>query len=217
MGDLLLIRHGETEWSRTGRHTGNTDVALTRCGLAQAQAVGGALAAYRPVLVLVSPLQRAVQTAVQAGLPDLRITADLREWDYGGYEGVTTAEIQRRRPGWDLWNDGTVPGDAEHPGESLTQVAARCDRVLARIAPFLGGAGAQETGDVVLVSHGHLLRVLTARYLGLAPCRGALFTLDNAAVCRLGTEHGRPAVRGWNLPTRAVATQAPPSPTASAA
>ncbi|MFF7635167.1 histidine phosphatase family protein [Kitasatospora sp. NPDC008050] len=211
MGDLLLIRHGETEWSRAGRHTGTTDVALTHCGRAQAQALGGALAAYRPALVLVSPLQRAVQTAVQAGLSDLRSTSDLREWDYGGYEGVSTAEIHRRRPGWDLWQDGVVPGGHEHPGESLAQVAERCDRVLARIAPFLGDAGPPDSGDVVLVSHGHLLRVLTARYLGLAADHGAHFALDNAAVCRLGTEHDRPVIRGWNLPTRAVAQQAPPA------
>ncbi|MEV7602627.1 histidine phosphatase family protein [Kitasatospora sp. NPDC089797] len=204
MGDLLLIRHGETEWSRQGRHTGSTDLPLTRYGEAQAHALAGALTVLEPARVLVSPLRRAVRTAQLAGFSDLRIEPDLREWDYGGYEGVTTADIRRARPGWDLWTEGVLPGDHRHPGESPAEVAARCDRVLAGIAPLLDGGTAEAGGAVVLVSHGHLLRVLTARYLGLPAADGALFTMATAALCRLGADRGRRVVLGWNLPTRPV-------------
>ncbi|MFD7237081.1 histidine phosphatase family protein [Streptomyces syringium] len=198
MSELLLVRHGETEWSRTGRHTGLTDLPLTEVGEGQATALRPLLAERTVSLVLASPLGRAVRTAELAGLTDIQTDPDLREWDYGGYEGVTTPEIQRTRPDWYLWDDGVIPGPAEHPGETLEEVGARADRVLARIAPRLGSA---DGGDVVLVAHGHFLRVLTARRLGLPPAAGALFRLDTATVSRIGTEHGRPALVAWNTPS----------------
>ncbi|MCF3106069.1 histidine phosphatase family protein [Streptomyces roseoverticillatus] len=195
MSELLLIRHGETEWSRDGRHTGFTDVALTDRGERQAEALRPLLAGTTPAKVLVSPMKRALRTAELAGLEHTETDPDLHEWDYGGYEGVTTAEIHRTRPGWYLWDDGVVPGPPEHPGETPAQVGARADRVLARVVPLLEAGG----GDVVLVAHGHFLRVLTARRLGLPPAAGALFRLDTATVSRIGTEHGRPALVAWNV------------------
>lgn len=198
MSELLLVRHGETEWSRSGRHTGLTDLPLTEVGEGQATALRPLLAERTVSLVLASPLGRAVRTAELAGLTDVQTDPDLREWDYGGYEGVTTPEIQRTRPDWYLWDDGVIPGPPEHPGETLEEVGARADRVLARIASRLGPA---DGGDVVLVAHGHFLRVLTARRLGLPPAAGALFRLDTATVSRIGTEHGRPALVAWNTPS----------------
>ncbi|MBF6048153.1 histidine phosphatase family protein [Streptomyces sp. NRRL B-1677] len=195
MSELLLIRHGETEWSRDGRHTGFTDVALTGRGERQAEALRPLLAGSTPGKVLVSPMKRALRTAELAGLEGAETDPDLHEWDYGGYEGVTTEEIHRTRPGWYLWDDGVVPGPPEHPGETPAQVGARADRVLARVVPLLEAGG----GDVVLVAHGHFLRVLTARRLGLPPAAGALFRLDTATVSRIGTEHGRPALVAWNV------------------
>jgi broad specificity phosphatase PhoE len=196
VGDLVLVRHGETEWSRSGRHTSYTDLALTPRGEQQAKAVGVLLRRHTIALVLTSPRRRAVRTAELAGLPDAEPDTDLQEWDYGGYEGVTTAEIQRDRPDWSLWTDGVIPGPADHPGESPEQVGARADRVLARIEPVLADPHA---GEVVLVAHGHMLRVLTARRLGLEPSAGALFLLDTGTICRLGTEHGRPGIVTWNI------------------
>lgn len=198
MGELILLRHGETEWSRAGRHTGRTDVPLTPKG-----SVGGA--ALEPMLsrraddgrlvaVFASPAQRAQRTAVLAGLKVTKTDPDLWEWDYGGYEGVTTAEIQRTRPGWSLWRDGVIPGDAEHPGETVEEVGERVDRVLKRAAPLL------RDGDVALVAHGHVLRVLTARWLGLRPTGGRLFRLDTGTVSALGTEHDEPVILSWNVP-----------------
>ncbi|CAM5553597.1 histidine phosphatase family protein [Streptomyces abikoensis] len=195
MSELLLVRHGETEWSRDGRHTGCTDVGLTARGERQAEALRPLLAGITPRKVLVSPLKRALRTAELAGLEDTETDPDLHEWDYGGYEGITTEEIHRTRPGWSLWDDGVAPGPPEHPGETPAQVGARADRVLARVVPLLEAGG----GDVVLVAHGHFLRVLTARRLGLPPAAGALFRLDTATVSRIGTEHGRPALVAWNL------------------
>ncbi|RLV08599.1 histidine phosphatase family protein [Streptomyces griseocarneus] len=196
MSELLLVRHGETEWSRDGRHTGLTDIPLTERGEQQAEALRPLLAGRRIALTLASPLKRALRTAELAGL-DPEPEPDLLEWDYGGYEGITTAEIHRTRPDWYLWDDGVIPGPAAHPGESIAQVGARADRVLARVAPLLREDG----GDVALVAHGHFLRVLTARRLGLPPAAGALFRLDTATVSRIGTEHGRPALAAWNLPS----------------
>ncbi|MFF7649305.1 histidine phosphatase family protein [Streptomyces sp. NPDC007983] len=195
MAELVLIRHGETEWSRTGKHTSWTDLPLTARGEEQARALRPLLAGRKIGLTLVSPLGRAVDTARLAGLTDVDIDADLHEWDYGGYEGITTAEIHETRPGWELWTDGVASGGADHPGESPEEVGARVDRVLARIEPELRADG----GDVVLVAHGHVLRVLTARRLGLPPSAGALFRLETATVSRLGTEHGRPALMAWNV------------------
>lgn len=143
----------------------------------------------------VSPLQRARETSELIGLHDVQIDVDLHEWDYGGYEGVTTVEIQRERPGWFLFTDGVAPGPPEHPGESPEQVGERADRVLAKVDAAL----ANTEGCVVLVAHGHFLRVLTARRLGLPPSGGALFQLATGALCRLGTEHGRPVIAGWNV------------------
>ncbi|WP_063737064.1 histidine phosphatase family protein [Streptomyces sp. RTd22] len=200
MAELVLIRHGETEWSRTGKHTSWTDLPLTARGEEQARALRPLLAGRKIGLTLVSPLGRAVETARLAGLTDVRTEADLREWDYGGYEGVTTAEIHETRPGWELWTDGVAPGDVAHPGESPEQIGARVDRVLARIEPELRD---EDGGDVVLVAHGHVLRVLTARRLGLPPAAGALFRLETATVSRLGTEHGRPALLAWNVGSEA--------------
>nr|BCD33681.1 histidine phosphatase superfamily [Streptomyces violaceusniger] len=202
MGELVLIRHGETEWSRSGKHTSWTEQPLTARGEEQARALRPLLAERKIGLVLVSPLGRAAHTARLAGLDGARTEPELHEWDYGGYEGITTAEIHRTRPDWNLWTDGVAPGDTEHPGESPEQIGARVDRVLARVAPELdAGATApgDSGGDVVLVAHGHVLRVLTARRLGLPPAAGALFRLDTATISRLGTEHGRPAVVAWNV------------------
>ncbi|MET7903761.1 histidine phosphatase family protein [Streptomyces sp. NPDC005336] len=200
MGELVLIRHGETEWSRSGRHTSWSEQPLTARGEEQARALRPLLAARKIGLALVSPLGRAVHTARLAGLDDVRIEPDLHEWDYGGDEGITTAEIHRTRRDWNLWTDGVAPGDAAHPGETPEQVGVRVDRVLARIAPELETDGT----DVVLVAHAHVLRVLTARRLGLPPSAGALFRLDTATVSRLGTEHGRPAVVAWNVGSEAI-------------
>ena len=198
MGELILLRHGETEWSRTGRHTGRTDVPLTPQGVADAEAlapmVRQRVAGDRLVAVFASPAQRAQRTAELAGLTVTRTDPDLWEWDYGGYEGITTAVIHRDRPGWSLWRDGVIPGDAGHPGETVDEVGERVDRVLKRAAPLL------EEGDVALVAHGHVLRVLTARWLGLPPADGRLFRLDTGTVSTLGTEHDDPVIVSWNVP-----------------
>jgi len=194
MGQLILLRHGETEWSRDLRHTGRTDVPLTAAGEAAAAALAPALAAWKVCATFTSPARRAVLTAALAGLGNATIDPDLQEWDYGGYEGRTTAEIRAERPGWYLWRDGVIPGDADHPGETIDQVAARADAVLARVTPLLAD------GDVALVSHGHLLRVLTARWLRLEPAAGRLFRLDTGTLSTLGTEHGEPVISSWNVP-----------------
>ncbi|MFJ7150475.1 histidine phosphatase family protein [Streptomyces sp. NPDC100445] len=195
MGDLLLVRHGETEWSRNGRHTGSTDVPLTDHGRDEARRLVPLIRAERVAAAFVSPLGRARETARLIGVPDALVDGDLREWDYGGYEGVTTAEIQRDRPDWFLFTDGVAPGPPDHPGESAEQVGERADRVLARADAALAGT----EGAVLLIAHSHFLRVLTARRLGLPAHRGALFRLATGTLCRLGTEHGRPVVQEWNL------------------
>ncbi|MFC9281993.1 histidine phosphatase family protein [Streptomyces collinus] len=194
MGDLLLVRHGETEWSRSGQHTSWTDLPLTTLGEEQAKSLAPLLTGRTYALVLTSPLGRAVRTAELAGLTGALPEPELHEWDYGGYEGVTTVDIHRDRPGWDLWTDGVPPGPEGHPGESPAQVGARADRVLARVDAAL----AADAGDVVLVAHGHVLRVLTARRLGLAPAEGRLFQLATGTVGRLSTEHGHPVIAEWN-------------------
>jgi broad specificity phosphatase PhoE len=194
MGELILLRHGETEWSRDLRHTGRTDVPLTPAGEVAAASLAPALAARKVRATFTSPAERAELTAALAGLTGATTDPDLQEWDYGGYEGMTTAEIRAERPGWYLWRDGVIPGDADHPGETIDQVAARADAVLARVTPLLAG------GDVALVSHGHLLRVLTARWLRLEPAAGRLFRLDTGTLSTLGAEHDEPVISSWNVP-----------------
>ncbi|MEU2437925.1 histidine phosphatase family protein [Streptomyces rubradiris] len=193
MGDLLLVRHGETEWSRSGQHTSWTDLPLTGQGEEQAKSLAPLLTGRTYARALSSPLSRALRTAELAGIPGIEPDPDLREWDYGGYEGITTVEIHRTRPDWDLWTDGVPPGPEGHPGESPAEVGARADRVLARVAPALA------EGDVVLVAHAHFLRVLTARRLGLPPADGRLFRLATGTVSRLSTEHGHPVIAEWNV------------------
>jgi broad specificity phosphatase PhoE len=198
MGELLLIRHGETEWSRAGRHTGRTDVPLTAAGVAAAEALRVVVSRLPITAAFTSPATRAERTAELAGLRDMTADPDLQEWDYGGYEGQTTAQIRAQRPDWYLWRDGVTAGDAEHPGETVQQVGARADRVLRRVRPLL------ETGDVALVAHGHLLRVLTARWLGLAPDAGRFFRLDTGTLSTLGDEHGQPVITSWNVPPAGI-------------
>jgi probable phosphoglycerate mutase len=194
MGDLILLRHGETEWSKAGRHTGRTDVPLTPAGEAAAAALAPLVARHDIVAAFSSPAQRAARTAELAGLTDVKQDPDLWEWDYGGYEGLTTPQIQEQRPGWYLWRDGVIPGDAAHPGETVQQVGERADRVLARAEPLLAG------GDVALVAHGHMLRVLTARWLRLEPSDGKLFRLDTGTISTLDHEHDEHVMLSWNVP-----------------
>ncbi len=195
MGELILLRHGETEWSLSGKHTGRTDIPLTAHGEAAAKALESLLSRRDIVAVFTSPARRAVTTAAFAGLSNAQPDPDLWEWDYGGYEGLTTSQIQETRPGWYLWRDGVIPGDAAHPGETIEQVAQRTERVLARATPLLA------SGNVALVAHGHVLRVLTACYLRLPAADGRLFRLDTGTVSTLGTEHAEPVITSWNVPT----------------
>jgi broad specificity phosphatase PhoE len=194
MGELILLRHGETKWSKEGKHTGRTDVPLTPAGEQAAAALAPLLARRNIAAVSASPAQRAVRTAELAGLTGIKHDLDLWEWDYGGYEERTSAAIRAERPGWYLWRDGVIPGDADHPGETVAQVGARADAVLSRVRPLLA------EGDVALVSHGHLLRVLTARWLGLDPAFGRLFRLDTGTLSTLGAEHSEPVISSWNVP-----------------
>jgi broad specificity phosphatase PhoE len=200
MGELIVLRHGETEWSRSGQHTGRTDIPLTSRGEQAAAALAPALARHQVAAVFVSPASRAIRTAELAGLigPDapwpVKIDPDLQEWDYGGYEGMTTPQIQEQRPGWNLWRDGVIGGDAAHPGETVTHVGERVDAVLARCVPLL------DDGDVALVAHGHSLRILTARWLELDADCGRLFHLDTGTISTLGTERDMPVIATWNVP-----------------
>lgn len=190
-GRIFLVRHGETEWSRIGRHTGRTDVPLEPEGRAQAEAVGRLLGGRGFALVLASPLERAAETCRLAGYGDrAEPCPDLVEWDYGSYEGRTSAEVRAERPGWTLWTDG-VPG-----GETAADVGRRADRVVARARD----AG----GDTLCVAHGHVLRVLAARWTGLPPVGGRLLALDAGSVSVLGWERETPVVECWN--------QRPPPP-----
>ncbi|WP_074309919.1 histidine phosphatase family protein [Micromonospora cremea] len=193
MGELLLIRHGETTWSATRRHTSYTDLELTPDGERQARTLAAFLAGRRFVTVLASPRSRALRTAQLAGLTVDTVDEDLSEWNYGEYEGRTTADIHEDQPHWNIWTDGS-PG-----GESPAQVGARLDRVLTRVAPLL------DRGTVALVGHAHSLRVLGARWIGLPPSAGGLLRLDTATVSVLGHEHGRQVILRWNQP-------APPAP-----
>jgi probable phosphoglycerate mutase len=192
MGEIIVVRHGQTEWSRSGQHTSVTDLPLLPEGEEQARRLRTTLGGRTFAAVWVSPRQRAHRTAELAGLTPTGVDDDLVEVDYGGYEGRTTAEISAELGReWSVWRDGTVPGDT--PGETMAAVGLRVDRVLERARPRLAD------GDVVLVAHGHVLRVLTARWLGLAPEHGALFALPAGSVGVLGHEHARPVLSAWGL------------------
>lgn len=182
--EVVLVRHGETDWSRTLRHTGRTDIPLTETGRRQGKLVGEALRGRRFALVLTSPLRRARDTAVLAGFGDAQPRDDLMEWDYGDYEGMLTADIRKEIPNWTIWRYGAPSG------ETPEQVGVRADRVLDEIR----SAG----GDVLLFAHGHLLRALAARWLGLAPTEGCLFALDPATLSVLGHEREASVIRTWN-------------------
>lgn len=187
--EIWIARHGETEWSRSGRHTGRTDVPLTEAGRREAEALGRALGGRGFDLVLSSPLSRALETCRFAGYGDVaRTTGDLLEWDYGAVEGRTSAEVRREHPGWTIWNGGASLG------ETIEAVAARADRVI--------DEAVAAAGDVLLFAHGHVLRVLTARWLGLEPRCGRLFALGTATLSVLGEEAGTRVIRSWNVPTR---------------
>ena len=181
---LWLVRHGETEWSKAGRHTSTTDLPLTREGERIATELKARLADHQFDLVLTSPRQRARRTAELAGFDDVKVDDDLVEWDYGDYEGVTTAEIRETVPGWTIWAD-PVPN-----GESAARVANRLDRVIRRVA--------EVDGDVLIFGHGHALRALTARWLELSVTEGRHFTLGTATVSVLGWERGSPTILRWN-------------------
>jgi probable phosphoglycerate mutase len=181
----VLVRHGETEWSLDGRHTGRTDLPILPEGEAQARALRLSLSDFSFTTVLTSPLIRARETAALAGLGEAAVVEpDLAEWDYGSYEGLTTARIREERPGWELFADG-VPN-----GESAHDVAVRVDRVIDRVRAL--------TGDVACVAHSHVLRVLAVRWIGLDPAVGRSLVLDPAAFSELGWERERPVMHSWN-------------------
>jgi probable phosphoglycerate mutase len=186
--EIVLIRHGETAWSRSGQHTGRTDLPLTPAGEAEAARLRGVLAGTAFSHVFTSPRQRARRTCELAGFgAAARLEPDLQEWDYGDYEGKKSAEVEAVRPGWNIFHDG-CPG-----GESVEQIAARADRLLARLRLL--------DGTVALFSHGHFLRSLAVRWIGLPVAAGEHFGLDVASVSRLGYEHGAsgpPVIAGWN-------------------
>jgi len=182
---IWLVRHGETEWARLGKHTGRTDIPLTELGRSQAEALPARLAGRPFALVLSSPLSRALQTARLAGYADkVKTNDDLLEWDYGADEGRTTPEIRTERPGWTIWGDG--PKD----GETIRHVGIRVDRVIA--------LARNQAGDVLVFAHGHVLRILAARWLGLAPAKGQMFALSTATLSILGWEREQPVIERWN-------------------
>jgi len=184
---VWLVRHGATDWSESGRHTGRTDIPLTAQGECDARAVAHALAALPFALTLTSPLQRARRTAELAGFPDAEVDADLAEWDYGDYEGVTTATIRETVPDWTVWTHACPDG------ETAEQVATRLDRVIGR----LRGVG---DADALVFGHGHALRALAARWLGLPVSAGRFYRLDTATVSVLGHEREQAVLQQWNAP-----------------
>ncbi len=197
---MVLVRHGSTLWSDSGRHTGRTDLELTKLGREQAELLGSRLAVFHPALVLSSPLRRAAETCQLAGLgAQMQLRSDLTEWDYGDYEGLTMTQIRSVRPNWSLWEDGGPSG------EVAAQVAWRVDRIIAE--------GRRTPGDVVLFAHGHVLRVLCARWLALDPTQGRRFALDTASLSILGYEHDLSVICLWNDTSHlsAMDTQPPPS------
>ena len=183
---IYLVRHGETEWSVNGRHTGRTDIPLTAVGREQAEDLGRRIGDHPFALIMTSPLSRAAETARIAGFADAERVDDLREWDYGAFEGRKTIDIRAEIPDWSIWSGPW------REGETARQVGARADRVLARcLDPSVGG-------DTLLFAHGHLLRVLTARWLGLAARQGALFALGTATIGILGWERSTRVIETWN-------------------
>ncbi len=192
---VWLARHGETEWSRTLRHTGRTDIPLTAEGEAEARALREPLAAVAFDRVLCSPLSRARETCELAGLGDrAELTDDLLEWDYGDYEGRTSADIRADRPGWLLWRDGCPDG------ESAADVGARADRIVADLLATPAAADEEGGATIAVFAHGHVLRVLAARWLDLPPADGQLFGLGTATLSRLGWEHDYRVIQRWNAP-----------------
>ena len=199
--EIVLVRHGETEWSRDWRHTGRTDIPLTEAGREQAEVLRAPLSDWRFARVYSSPLSRALETCRLAGLGDgAELTDALLEWDYGEYEGITTKEIRETRPDWFLWRDG-CPG-----GETAEEVGARVDPLIAELK--------RVEGDVALFAHGHILRVLAARWLRLPPQDGKLLALSTATLSVLGYERETEVIRRWNAPVTAspaASTMSPPA------
>lgn len=188
---LWLLRHGETEWSRSGQYTGLTDLPLTEVGEAQARSAQAAVSDVDFDLVLTSPLQRAHLTATLAGFPAAEVEPNAVEWDYGDYEGINSAVVRADNPGYLIWDNG-VPN-----GETLEEVAARADRIVARVRAVQRADGTP--ANILLVAHGHFLRILTARWLGLPAGEGRHFVLGTAKVCTLGWDKKTPAVEQWGL------------------
>lgn len=183
--EIWLMRHGETAWSLSGAHTGRTDIPLTEEGRRRARELSRCLVGHRFSLVLTSPMQRARETCALAGLGDVaHIDPNLCEWDYGDYEGKSTADIRKVRPNWNLWKDGVING------ETVDQVGARARTVIDRVNPV--------EGSVALFAHGHILRILTACWLGLSPDCGRLFALDTGSMSTLGYERETQVIKKWN-------------------
>ncbi|CAB3802802.1 Acid phosphatase [Paraburkholderia caffeinitolerans] len=190
-GEVWLIRHGETEWSRSGQHTGRTDIALTDHGRAQARALAKPLALQRFDAVLASPMSRAIETCQLAGLSDeMMVSADLHEWDYGIYEGRTTVDIRKTEPDWSVWHS-LIPH-----GESLTQVEARARGVVASLLAML--AQSSSARRIAVFSHAHFLRVLAGCWIGNSAALGAHLYLDTATLSVLGFDRENRAIRRWN-------------------
>jgi broad specificity phosphatase PhoE len=186
-GNVVLVRHGETEWSRDGRHTGRTDLPLTEEGQRHAAALAAPLRAWQFALVLTSPLRRAVETCRLAGYAaQAQLRPELMEWDYGRYEGLTSRQIAEQNPAWSLWRDGGPDG------ETPAEVGRRVDRVIAEVR--------RTAGDVLIFAHGHVLRVLAARWLDEPAAGGRHYALQTAALSVLGYEHENSVISRWNLP-----------------
>ena len=183
--EIWLFRHGETEWSLSGAHTSRTDLPLTANGLKQAQELAPRLKGRKFALVLTSPMSRARETCRLVGFGDqAEVTDDLKEWDYGAYEGRSTQDIRKENPSWQLWRDGVVQGElVEHVGARVARLIERCSKV---------------DGDVALFAYGHVLRILTAVWLGLPPGEGKLFALNTGTMSVLGYEHEYRVIRRWN-------------------
>jgi broad specificity phosphatase PhoE len=188
---IWLVRHGQTQWSKSGRHTGRTDVPLTAQGELEARALRGVLAGLRPAWVVSSPRTRAIRTAELAGVHVGEVVDDLAEWNYGDYEGLTSAQIRERVPGWSLWTHGVAGG------ETVAEVSARADRVLRLAIDHI------DAGPVLLFAHGHISRIIGARWIGLSARDGGRLALATAAVSVLGAEHNRAVIDHWNIPNPA--------------